>query len=300
MRWSTARADALRIPASVLPELVDSSGLLGPAGALPGAPPLAGLAGDQQASLLGLGCVRPGDTKITFGTSAMLDTLVGDAPAYPGDLGDRGTFPIVAWRLSGETSFALEASELCAGGCIEWLRELGVLGSAGESGELAARCEDTGGVAFVPALVGLGTPFWDYGARGAFLGLTRGTGRPEIARAVLEGVACRTADLIEAVEGDAGRAIPTLRVDGGMTDNETFLQVVADATGRRVEVSPEREATALGAAFLAGRAVGLWPDAEAVARTWQPRVELEPRGRPDRARWHEALARARGSGGSAC
>ncbi len=299
-RWSPEVLEALRIPERSLPALVDSSGVLAPARALPGAPPLAGLVGDQQASLLGQGCVEPGDTKITFGTSAMLDTLVGAAPAFPGNLGGHGTFPIVAWRLAGETSFALEGSELCAGGCVEWLRDLGLLESAEAAHAVASGCEDTGGVVFVPALLGLGTPWWDYGARGTFLGLTRGTGRAEIVRAVLEGVAARAADLVEATEADAGLAIPALRVDGGMTENPTFVQAVADATGRPVEVSAVREATALGAAFLAGRAVGLWRDAGAAAARRPPGSVVEPRRRPDRARWYEAVARARGVSPQPC
>jgi glycerol kinase len=314
-RWSPELLAALRIPERMLPALADSSGLLAPATALPGTPYLAGLIGDQQASLLGLGCVEPGDTKITFGTSAMLDTLVGGAPAFAGDLGGHGTFPIVAWRLpatrgayaagaadgpEARTTFALEASELCAGGCVDWLRDLGILESAESSHAVASACEDAGGVVFVPALLGLGTPFWDYHARGTFLGLTRGTGRPELVRAVLEGVAARAADLVEAVEADAGLAIPMLRVDGGMTGNPSFVQALADATGRRIEVSSVREATLQGAAFLAGRAVGLWREAGELIAGRPPGPVVEPRRRADRERWREALARARGTRRPSC
>ncbi|HEY3096498.1 MAG TPA: FGGY-family carbohydrate kinase, partial [Acidimicrobiia bacterium] len=162
----------------------------------------------------------------------------------------------------------------------------------GESHDLASQSDDTGDVWYVPALLGVGTPAWDYGARGTLLGLTRGTGRPELVRAVLEGIAHRGADLVEATESDSGIAIPRLRVDGGMTGNPTFVQALADATQRVVEVSPVREATTLGAAFLAGLAVGTWRDEQELAATWTPRERVEPRRRLDRGRWREACRRA--------
>ncbi len=146
----------------------------------------------------------------------------------------------------------------------------------------------------MPALLGLGAPRWDYGARGTLLGLTRGSGRPQIVRAVLEGVAQRGADLVEAAEADTGLTIPSLRVDGGMTGNPTFVQALADATGRPVEVSPEKEATTLGAAFLAGLAVGTWRDWDAIAATWRPKQVVEPVGSFDRDRWRQACDRAAG------
>jgi glycerol kinase len=147
---------------------------------------------------------------------------------------------------------------------------------------------------YVPALLGLGTPHWDHGARGTLLGLTRGSGRPQIVRAVLEGVAQRGADLLRAAEDDAGQAVPTLRVDGGMSDNPTFVQALADATGRPIEVAPVREATTLGAAFLAGLAVGTWSGWDEVAAAWSPRTVVEPVGSFDPDRWQQAVERARG------
>jgi glycerol kinase len=161
---------------------------------------------------------------------------------------------------------------------VEWLRDdLGIIATAADSDALAAACPDTGDVWFVPALLGMGTPVWDFGARGTFLGITRGTGRPEMVRAVLEGIAHRGADLLDAAQSDTGLAIPTLRVDGGMSANATFVDALADATGRPIEVSPVLEATTLGAAYLAGMALGLWADEEEVAAAWTPQRVVEPR-----------------------
>jgi glycerol kinase len=293
--WAPHALDALRIPPSMLPTIVDSTGVVGEASALPGAPPIAGLAGDQQASLVGQGCTRPGLAKVTFGTGGMLDLCVG--PTRPGfeARGPGGCFPIVAWRRAGVLTWGVEAFMLTAGQAVEWLRDdLGLVASAAESATVAAECDDTGDVWFVPALLGLGTPDWDFGARGTLLGLTRGTGRAEVVRAVLEGVAHRGADLVEAAEADGAHAIASLRVDGGMSANPTFVQALADATGRPVEVSPVAEATTLGAAFLAGMATGIWSGEDDVAATWAPRAVVEPKGKPDRDRWRAARDRARG------
>jgi glycerol kinase len=291
--WSKNALEALRIPESMLPRVVDSSGVVGAASALPGAPPIAGVAGDQQASLLGQGGVVTGDAKITFGTGAMLDQVLGATRPGFETRGSAGTFPIVCRRVNGTITWGVEAIMLSAGTNVEWLRDdLGVIADAGESHDLASQSDDTGDVWYVPALLGVGTPAWDYGARGTLLGLTRGTGRPELVRAVLEGVAHRGADLVEATESDSGIAIPRVRVDGGMTANPTFVQALADATQRVVEVSPVREATTLGAAFLAGLAVGTWRDEQELAATWTPREHVEPRRKLDRGRWREACRRA--------
>jgi len=291
--WHDELLERLGIPTRMLPEVVDSTGVAGVASALPGAPPIAGLAGDQQASLIGQGCVRPGLAKITFGTGGMLDLCLGPRPAFAGR-GPTGSFPIVAWRRDGEATWGVEAIMLSAGTNIEWLRDdLGLIRTAADSEAVAAACADSGGVVYVPALLGLGTPWWDYGARGTLLGLTRGSGRAEVVRAVLEGVAHRGVDLVEAAEADTASSIGALRIDGGMSANATFVQALADAAGRPVEVSPVTEATTLGAAFLAGLAVGVWDGFDDVAAAWQPRRVVEP-GRPlDRARWREAVERAR-------
>jgi glycerol kinase len=298
--WDQGKLDALRIPAGALPSLVDSSGTFGVAGALDGAPPLAALAGDQQASLVGQGCVVPGLTKITFGTGAMLDMCLGPGTSpIPGHgRGKAGCFPIIAWRRDGEVVWGVEAISLAAGTNIEWLRDdLGVISSAAESHEIASQCESTDGVVFVPALLGFGTPRWDYGARGTLLGVTRGTGRPQLVRAVLEGIAHTGADLVDAAEADTVRSIATLRIDGGLSDNPTFVQALADASGRSIEVSPEREATTRGAAFLAGLAVGTWSSWDDIAATWVPREVVEPSASGpglDRNRWRDACDRAAG------
>ena len=231
--------DALRIPTAVLPRIVDSSGPVGEAAALPGSPTICGIAGDQQASLVGQGCTRAGLAKATFGTGGMLDLCTGPRPPTTLGRGPAGTFPIVAWQRAGTPSWGVEAVMLSAGTCVEWLRDdLGLLTSAEESATVAGACADTGDVWFVPALLGMGTPVWDFGARGTLVGITRGTGRPEVVRAVLEGVAHRGADLVEAAEADTGFAIETLRVDGGMVANDVFVAALADAVGRPVEVSP--------------------------------------------------------------
>ena len=296
-RWDASACTTVGVPESMLPAITDSCGALGEARALPGAPPIVALLGDQQASLVGQGCVRTGDAKITFGTGGMLDLVVGpEAPAFiTRGRGAAGTFPIVAWRHGGRATWAIEAIILAAGTNVQWLRDdLGLLDDVAEAHDVAARCADTGGVVFVPAPLGLGTPRWDYGARGALLGLTRGTGRPEVVRAVLEGVAHRGADLVDAAEADGGMSIPVVRVDGGMTDNPTFVQALADATRRPVEVSPVREATARGAALMGALALGAYDGIDALGATWAPRARVEPQRVLDRDQWRAAVDRAQG------
>ena len=290
--WNRPLLAALRIPVEALPTVVDSSGTVAEASALPGSPPIAGILGDQQASLLGQGCVHPGQAKITFGTGGMLDLCLDERPTFATQ-GDGGTFPIVARSSNGTRRWGLEALMLAAGTNIEWLRDdLGIIESAADSHDVAIKCDSSDGVAYVPALFGLGTPTWDYGARGALFGLTRGSGRPQIVRAVLEGIAQRAADLVDAAEIDGHTPIPSLRVDGGMSANPTFVQALADATQRPVEVSPDPEATTLGAAYAAGLALGAWADDHEIAETWRPAQIVEP-GKPlDRERWAETLHRA--------
>jgi glycerol kinase len=293
--WSAHVLDALDIPAFVLPEVVDSTGIVGAATALPGAPPICGIAGDQQASLIGQGCVQRGQAKVTFGTGGMLDACLGEVPAAFDQRGPQGCFPIVAWQAGGRPTWGVEAMMLAAGTNIEWLRDdLAVISDAAESAAIAAECEDTGDVWYVPAPLGLGAPHWDFGARGALLGLTRGSGRPQVVRAVLEGVAHRGADLVDAAEADAGIGLSTLRVDGGMSANPVFVQSLADATQRVVEVAPIPDATTLGAAFLAGLAVGTWRGFDDISAAWRPSRVVEPGRALDRARWREAVERSRG------
>lgn len=293
--WDESLCERLRIDPTLLPGIVDTSGACATAHALPGAPPICALVGDQQGALVGQGVVEPGLAKVTFGTGGMLDVVVGPETPRTNVRNPGGTFPIVTWRRDGEVTWGVEAIMLSAGTNVEWLRDdLGIIDTVAESDGLAASCADTGGVVYVPALLGLGTPRWDYGARGALLGVTRGTGRAEVVRAVLEGVAQRGADLVDATEADTGTTIASLRVDGGMSRNATFTQALADATGRVVEVSPVVEATTLGAGLLAGLATGTWGSWDELAATWAPAARIEPAGPANRERWAEAVDRAAG------
>ncbi|MGQ0743622.1 MAG: FGGY family carbohydrate kinase [Acidimicrobiales bacterium] len=293
--WDPEVLEALDVPQSVMPAIVDSSGIVGRAAALPGGPVIAGMAGDQQASMIGQGATLPGLGKLTFGTGGMCNICLGASRPSFDRKGPSGTFPIIAWRRNGQITWGLEAFMLHAGQAVEWLRDdLGMIGSAAESESVAAGCRTTDDVWFVPALLGMGTPAWDFGARGTLVGLTRGSGRAQVVRAVLEGVAHRGADLVEAAEADAGVSLDVLRVDGGMTANRVFVQALADATQRPVELGPVAEATTLGAAFLAGMAVGTWADEEELAGTWKPTQTIHPQRRPNRDRWRQACDRAKG------
>jgi glycerol kinase len=291
--WDDDVVETLGVGRVALPSIVDSAGVSGAATALPGAPPFVAIVGDQQGSLAGQACVRIGDAKITFGTGGMLDVNLGDQPPEFERRSPSGTFPIVAWRVAGRTTWGAEAVMLAAGTNIQWLRDdLGLVATAEETHAVASACTDSGGVWFVPAPLGLGTPQWDYGARSALFGLTRGSGRAEVVRAVLEGIAHRGADLVEATEQDTRAAIEVLRIDGGMSDNPTFVQALADATGRPVEISPARDATTRGAGLLAFVGLGAFDAIDALAGTWQPRLRVEPERSLDRDRWREACSRA--------
>lgn len=300
--WDDERCSLLGIEQSWLPRLVDTCGYLGDASVLDGAPPIVACAGDQQASMVGQGCVRPGIAKITFGTGAMLDMVVDPSTPTAASAAsavtrplrsERGTFPIVAWKHLHHRRRAIEAIMLSAGTAVDWLcDDLGIITDPAESDAVAADCSDSDGVVYVPALLGLGTPHWDYGARGTLLGLTRGTRRSHIVRAVLEGIAHRGADLIDAARADAGSAIDIVRVDGGMSRNNTFVNALAAASGVVVEVSPEMEATTAGAGLLGSVALGSWAGIEETAAAWQPEIRVEPTHRLDRERWEAALERA--------
>lgn len=298
-RWDPRLLDVFGIPESALPRIVDTSGVIGPATALPGSPPIAAVAGDQQASLVGQGCVRPGMTKITFGTGAMLDICAGDREPASLARSEHGTFPIVAWSHDGTITWGVECIMLSAGTNVDWLRDdLGVITTSAESHDLAAGCAHSDGVVYVPALLGLGTPQWDYGARGTLLGVTRGTTRAHVVRAVLEGVAHRGADLLAAAVTDTGLEVDAVRIDGGMSQNPTFCQALADACGVRVEVSPVVEATTVGAGLLAGLAIGTWAGPDDLAAAWEPVHVYEPDLAPGpaaaRRQWHRAVERAGG------
>ncbi len=293
--WNADVCELLGLSVEMLPTIVDSTGVVGPASALPGAPVIAGIAGDQQASLIGQGCVRPGLAKITFGTGGMLDVCVGETrPAFD-KRSEHGTFPIVAWMADGSPVWGVEAIMLAAGSNVEWLRDdLGLISDAAASHTIASSVASTEGVVYVPAPLGLGTPNWDFGARGTLLGLTRGSTGAHVVRAVLEGVAQRGADLVEAAEADTDLAFETLRVDGGMSVNPTFTQALADACGRPIELAVEAESTTLGAAYLAGMATGIWSGWDEIASLAPPRTTVEPSGAFDREQWKAAVTRSTG------
>ena len=292
--WDDRILDILSIRRSMMPAMVDTSGMIAAATALPGAPPLAALVGDQQASLIGQSCVRDGDTKITFGTGGMLDVCGDSGGPSTANRSPNGTFPVVAWSIGGSTTWGVEGIMLSAGTNIEWLRDdLGIIDTAAASHDVAQGCANSDGVVYVPALLGLGTPHWDYGARGSLFGLTRGSTRAHVVRAVLEGIAHRGTDLVEAAEADTGRSIDVLRIDGGLSANPTFVQALANSSGRPVEAAPIIDATTMGAGFLAGMATGVWSGFDEIADAWRPRAVVEPTGSLDRQQWHEAVRRSR-------
>jgi glycerol kinase len=287
--WDPRVCGIFGLPVECLPRVVASREVVGHIAGHPGLDGivLAARIGDQQSSLVGQGCIAPGRTKITFGTGGMLDMYTGRVGPTEAKRTTFGTFPIVAFSLAGNTRdihWGTEAIMLSAGTNVEWLcTDMGLIASPEESDEVARAAGGTKGVAYVPALLGLGTPDWDYGARGTLTGLTRGTNRGHVVRAVLEGIAHRGADLLEAAVRDAASrgvgAPATLRVDGGMSRNATFVQLLADAIGKTVEVSPVSEATTLGAAYLAGTArdtEAVWPTLDAAVSTWVPATTVRP------------------------
>ncbi len=267
LEWDTEILDLLDIPVSILPKVMPSSGVLGET--LPfhfGTPiPIAGVAGDQQAALFGQACFTPGSAKNTYGTGCFLLMHTGDKPVTS----HRGLLTTIAWGLNGKVSYALEGSVFVAGAAIQWLRdELRLISSAPETEDMALSVADTCGVYLVPAFVGLGAPYWDPYARGTLTGLTRGANRCHIARAALESMAYQTFDVLRAMEEDAGIPLAELRVDGGAANNNFLLQFQADITGVPVLRPKTLETTALGAAYLAGLAVGYWKDRSEIRRNW--------------------------------
>lgn len=294
--WDERICSLLGIDVAQLPTIVETAGYVDEATALPGSPPITAIVGDQQASLVGQDCIGEGRAKITFGTGGMLDLYIGPTiPASTRRL-PGGTFPIVAFSANGQVNFGSEAIMLSAGTNIEWLCDgLGLIDTPAASDALAASCATSEGVMFVPALVGLGTPHWDYGARGSFFGLTRGTTSAHMVRAVLEGIAHRGADLVESAETDSGLRIEELRIDGGMSRNTTFVQALANASQRPVRVCSHTEATTVGAGFLAGSVSGQWSHlAEATSTVgWSETVDPLGDWAGQRQQWNEAVSRAR-------
>ncbi|RLK50281.1 glycerol kinase [Alkalispirillum mobile] len=295
VEWDPELLAALDIPAAVLPEIIDSSGVCGTTACegLPHGIPIAGVAGDQQAALYGQGCQEAGLAKCTYGTGAFLLMHTGDKPIPSANR----LLTTVAWRIDGRTDYALEGSVFIAGAVVQWLRDgLGLIRSSDEIEALARQVPDTGGVYLVPAFAGLGAPHWDPDARGILVGMTRGTERPHIARAALESVAFQATEVIGAMEIDAGMAVKQLRVDGGASTNNLLMQFQADLLGAPVARPADTEATAAGAAALAARGVGLngsSPARDEHLTRFDPqlsRYEVEQR----MGVWHRAVARAGG------
>jgi glycerol kinase len=248
--WDEKVITTLGIDGVVLPSLVDTMGTFGSAHALEGSPPITALVGDQPASLFGQSCVHSG-AKITFGTGAMLDMVHGVSGPPSMRRYESGCYPTVLRSRDGTVTWGVEGIVFSAGSCVQWLCDLGLLNNVDESDALATSVDSTDGVSFVPAFSGLGTPWWDFGARGGFFGLTRGTTAVHLVRAVLEGVAQRGADLLEAAESEVGARLGEVRLDGGMSVNRFFVQRLADFSGHVVSVSSEREATTRGAGLMA-------------------------------------------------
>ncbi|MEO7556730.1 MAG: glycerol kinase GlpK [Acidimicrobiales bacterium] len=303
--WSSELCELFGVPMGALPEVRPSSGRFGvtASGAVPGIPvgvPISGVAGDQQAALFGQACVEPGMVKNTYGTGSFVLMNVGDVCPTPVE----GLLTTVAWQLrdGGPLTYAYEGAIFVTGAAIQWLRDgLGIISDAAEVGPLAASASDSGGVVIVPAFTGLGSPWWDPYARGTILGITRGSGRAQLARAVLEAIAFQTRDVVEAMSEASGHPITALRADGGAAVMDLLLQIQADQLQVPVARPVVQETTALGAAYLAGLAEGVWASTAEVAAQWQLDVEVRPATTPEQGRgpyaaWQRAVERAIGFG----
>jgi glycerol kinase len=294
--WDEHMLDLLRIPRAVLPRVVSSSLRHGEACAILGGRdiPLGGIAGDQQAALFGQACFRPGMAKNTYGTGCFVLMNTGRAPQVSANR----LLTTVAWHTDAR-HYALEGSVFIGGAVVQWLRDgLGFIEKSSEVEALAASVPDSGGVYLVPAFTGLGSPHWDAYARGTMVGLSRGTTRAHIARAALEAIAFQSAEVLLAMQRDAGQALVELRVDGGATANDLLMQFQADLLGVPVVRPKVTETTALGAAYLAGLAVGFWGSTDEVAANWQVDRRFEPAMPPDAAaarlrQWERAVGRSR-------
>ncbi len=296
-RWDPYLLDLLGIPPVMLPQVRSSSeiyGLTSP-DLLGGEIPISGMAGDQQASLFGQSCFEKGTGKNTYGTGCFLLMNIGEAPV----LSHHGLITTIAWEVGGRLEYALEGSIFIGGAVVQWLRdELKIIERAQESEALALSVEDNGGVYFVPAFVGLGAPYWDMDARGTIIGLTRGSSRGHIARAALEAIAFQTRDVLSCMERESGLRFQRLKVDGGATANSFLMQFQADILGFPVVCSGMAETTALGAAYLAGLAVGFWKTQTEIADQWTsgqvfcPKIDPTSRERAYR-QWQRAVDRSR-------
>jgi glycerol kinase len=292
--WDDELLKLFGIPRSVLPEVRSSSEVYGETNLFGSPIPIAGIAGDQQAALFGQVCTKPGMVKNTYGTGCFMLMNTGTKPIAS----KNNLLTTVAWKIGNKTEYALEGSIFIAGAVVQWLRDgLGIIRSSSEVEALAAQAADNGGVYLVPAFAGLGAPHWDQYARGTLVGLTRGSGRPQIARAALEGIAYQVQDVLHAMEADAGVKLKELRVDGGACANNLLMQFQSDILKVPVTRPKVTETTALGAAYLAGLAVGYWKSVADIASQWQADRRFSPAMKPAQRKqlltgWNKALGRA--------
>ena len=295
--WDDDLLKLMGIPRTCLPQVVDSSGMIGmldPA-ILGRTIPVTAIAGDQHASLFGQACLKKGDIKNTYGTGCFMLMNIGDEPV----MSRNGLLTTMAWRIGGKPTYALEGSVFMGGATIQWLRdELKIIDHAAETETLATSIPSTGGVYLVPAFTGLGAPWWDMYSRGTLIGMTRGTGRAHIARAALEAIAYQSADLMDAMAADCGKRPEMLQVDGGASANSFLMQFQADITAIPVVRPRVLETTALGAALLAGLGVGVYTSAKETTKGWQKDLEFTPRMDEGTRKlnlkgWHKAVERAR-------
>ena len=298
MQWDEELLRTFDIPASMLPDVRLSSEVYGEVSSTLGIEqvPIAGIAGDQQAALFGQMCLQPGMSKNTYGTGCFLLQHIGTEPTRS----KQQLVTTVAWQIGGRTEYALEGSVFIGGAVVQWIRDgLGFIRSAPDIEALASSVADNGGVYLVPAFAGLGAPHWDAYARGTIVGITRGTSAAHIARAALESIAYQVADLLDAMAADSGIALKELRVDGGAATNDMLMQFQADLLGVPVVRPAVTETTALGAAYLAGLAVGYWPSVDAITGQWKVDRRFEPAmprttASALRERWSAALGRSKG------
>jgi glycerol kinase len=295
--WSDELLALFGVPNAMLPEVVDSIGVSIAANPsiFGGDIAITGIAGDQHAALFGQACFEPGQAKNTYGTGSfmLMNTGQRSVPSR------NKLLSTLAWRDRGMTTYALEGAIFVTGSAVQWLRDgLGIIATASEIEELAGSVDDSGGVVFVPALTGLGAPDWDPGARGAIIGVTRGTTKAHLGRAALEGISCQTKDVLDAMGEDAGKPVTELRVDGGASRNDLLMQIQADLLGVPVVRPKITETTAMGAAYMAGLGAGVWSSTDEIASMWAEERRFEPqmsqrRREFIRDRWREAVSRSR-------
>jgi glycerol kinase len=295
--WDDELCDILEVPKSMLPKICSSSEIYGYTkgfGILPDGIPIAGIAGDQQAALFGQACFHEGQAKCTYGTGAFLLMNTGHQSVSS----ENGLLTTVAWKIKDEVTYALEGSAFIAGAAVQWLRDgLKMISTAAEIEDLAKEVVDNGGVYFVPALTGLGSPYWDPNARGVICGLTRGSNRGHLARATLEGIAYQNVELLEAMQKDSGQALSVLKVDGGASANGLLMQIQADLLQSQIIRPKSLETTALGCALLAGLALGIWQNLEEIEAKWKVDACFKPEKDESSAKlmkqgWKKAVEKA--------